>query len=344
MFQAGAIVDRFEILDLLGSGAIADVYLVQDRVTGTRHALKVLVAMQHDAGQRLLREGAIQFQLHHPNLVAVTDVIDVDGHPALVMEHVEGTTLEAVLAERGALPLAECLGIYRQLIAAVAMAHASGVLHRDLKPANILLTPGLDGFMVKVTDFGLAKVVATAPAANGLTVQGMVLGSPGYMAPEQMDDAAKVDTRADVFALGALLYQMLVGEAPFTGKNIGVTLRNTLTGTYTPLNQRMPGLPAHLSPIVASCLAVDRTHRFADARALGRAIFGAEVDDLLPTAPTPLVQASAAPVEAVPTNVAPLPPAPAPEGSEAPSRFPVLIVPLVLMVGAMIAAAVYFSG
>lgn len=344
MFEPGAIINRFEVLDLLGSGNIADVYLVRDRASGALHALKVVVAMERDAAQRLLREGTIQFQLHHPNLVAVTDVIEVDGHPALVMEHVEGSTLEALLAERGALPVDECLALFNQMIAAVAMAHASGVLHRDLKPANILLAPGLGGYIVKVTDFGLAKMLDSAPTAGGLTVQGMVLGSPGYMAPEQMGDSSTADARADVFALGALLYQMLTGAGPFTGKSLGATLRNTLQGAYIPLDERRPGLPPHLGPVIATCLAGDRTLRFADARALGRAVFGEEVDDLLPSAPLPVANTVRAPVpEPPPAEVPAAQAAAAPPETQGKTRFPTLLVPLVLVAVALVAAGLYFG-
>ena len=208
----------------------------------------------------------------HPNVVAVTDVLDVRGHAALVLEYIEGVTLQGYLRERGPLPVDDALALFAQLLAGVGAAHAAGVLHRDLKPVNVMLTPGPTGVMVKVADFGLAKVVVGESQA-GDTVQGLVMGTPGYMAPEQVGDAGGADARADVFALGVILYEMLAGASPFEHDDIGATLRATVAGKHVPLAEACP-VPEAVAQAVERCLSVDRAGRYADARELSRALFG----------------------------------------------------------------------
>ncbi|MDP2305190.1 MAG: protein kinase [Pseudomonadota bacterium] len=275
MLHAGDVVDRFEVVELLGVGGLAQVYKVRHRVLGSFHALKVVTAGGPAVARRLLREGSIQAQLRHPNVVAVTDVIEVRGHSALVLEYVEGITLQGLLTEKGALSVEEALALFSQVLAGVAAAHAAGVLHRDLKPGNILLAPGPTGVLAKVTDFGLAKVlVGDVPAGAGDTIQGLVMGTPGYMAPEQAGAASGADARADVFALGVVLYEMLTGVAPFTRGEISATLAATLLGDHQPLGMLDPSLPGPLVETVERCLRVDRLARYADAHELARALYG----------------------------------------------------------------------
>jgi serine/threonine-protein kinase len=275
MLSPGQEVDRFEVVELLGVGGIAEVYKVRHRVLNSMHALKVVTAGGPAVARRLLREGSIQAQLRHPNLVGVTDVIEVNGHSALVLEYVEGITLQGLLHQKGALPQDEALALFSQVLAGVAAAHAAGVLHRDLKPGNILLAPSPMGVMAKVTDFGLAKMLLDdASAGEGDTIQGLVMGTPGYMAPEQAGAASTADARADVFALGVMLYEMLTGVAPFTRPQVSATLKATLLGEHTPLAEAAPQLPGALCDTVERCLGVDRLTRFADAHELARALFG----------------------------------------------------------------------
>ncbi len=279
MLQAGDIVDRFEVVDLLGVGGLAQVFKVRHRVLGSLHALKVVTVGGPAVARRLLREGSIQAQLRHPNVVAVTDVIEVRGHSALVLEYVEGVTLQGLLAEKGALRMDEALALFAQVLAGVAAAHAAGVLHRDLKPGNILLAPGPMGVLAKVTDFGLAKVlVGDETAGPGDTIQGLVMGTPGYMSPEQAGAAAGADARTDVFALGVVLYEMLTGVQPFTRGEVAATLAATLLGDHVPLGERAPHLPPALVDTVERCLAVDRLARYTDARELARSLYGDRPD------------------------------------------------------------------
>jgi len=205
------IADRYEVEAHLGRGGMGSVYQVRDTATGTACALKVLPRVDAALRQRLLREGRLQGSLDHPGVVRVIDVIDVDGHPGLVLELVPGgRTLADRLAE-GPIPHEELEHLAHGLFDAVTAAHAHGLVHRDLKPANILL----DGGQPRVADFGLAK--ALGEQGSVATATGALLGTPAYMAPEQVQDPRAVDARADVFSLGAVLYELLSGERAFPG-------------------------------------------------------------------------------------------------------------------------------
>jgi eukaryotic-like serine/threonine-protein kinase len=266
------IAERFRIESLLGEGGIARVYKVRHTRLGSTHALKILHLLKPALADRLLLEGRIQAQLHHPNLVRVTDVVEHQGMPCLVMEYVAGTQLQALLVEQGALPLDVALPMFAGILSAVATAHDLGVLHRDLKPANILLTRQGDRWLPKVSDFGIAKI-ASGGLREGETQAGVTMGTPGYMAPEQIEDSSQIDHRADIFALGALLYEMLSGSRPFAQDTTYKTLRATIEGQLSPLRELQPGVPAHLAAAVHRCLAVEMEDRFPDCHALADALF-----------------------------------------------------------------------
>ena len=266
------IAERFRIESLLGEGGIARVYKVRHTRLGSTHALKILHLLKPALADRLLLEGRIQAQLHHPNLVRVTDVVEHQGMPCLVMEYVAGTQLQELLVEQGALPLDVALPMFAGILSAVATAHDLGVLHRDLKPANILLTRQGDRWLPKVSDFGIAKI-ASGGLREGETQAGVTMGTPGYMAPEQIEDSSQIDHRADIFALGALLYEMLSGSRPFAQDTTYKTLKATIEGQLSPLRELQPGVPAHLAQAVHRCLAVEMEDRFPDCHALADALF-----------------------------------------------------------------------
>ncbi len=203
--------ERYEVEGHLGRGGMGSVYQVRDLRTGHSHALKVLPRVDDALRQRLLREGRLQGRLDHPGVVRVLDGIDVDGHPGLVLELVPGgRTLADRLAE-GPLSEEELAPLVEGLFDAVETAHAHGLVHRDLKPANILLDEGRP----RITDFGLAKLLGDHGSVA--TATGALLGTPAYMAPEQVQDPRSVDARADLFSLGAVLYELLAGERAFPG-------------------------------------------------------------------------------------------------------------------------------
>ena len=165
MLAPGDTIDRYEVRERIGAGGTAVVYHVTHVALGTEHALKVLSVTSPVIRDRMLQEGRVQASLRHLNVVAVTDVLDVNGAPGLLMEHIEGPSLEAAL-EKFQIPLASAEALFVGIVNGVRQAHHHGLVHRDLKPANVLLASTPDGFVPKVTDFGLAKVIAEAGAVG----------------------------------------------------------------------------------------------------------------------------------------------------------------------------------
>lgn len=263
---------RYEVVRLLGSGGLAEVYLVRHLELGGLHAIKILAADTEEDRERLLREGRIQAQLRHPNLVPVTDVIRDDSRVGLLMEYVEGSTLQQLLSERGPLPLSEALALFDGIVRGVAAAHSHGILHRDLKPANVLLaqspaTDGGQGPVPKVTDFGIAKLLEDGSSDT-------LAGTPGYLAPEQLLEPELVGCPADVFALGTILYEMLVGGRAFANTQGRVAVYATAQRKPQSLREVRPDVPEQIVQIVERCLAYEPTDRFQDADQLGVELFG----------------------------------------------------------------------
>jgi eukaryotic-like serine/threonine-protein kinase len=283
VLNTGDTVDRFRLGEKLGQGATAFVFEAQDTRRGGPVALKLPRSPENvPLLQRLLREGHVGAAVRHPNLVEVFEIVRAPEHPFLVMELVRGQTLRSTLRDvRGAgLPLGAMLRIGRRVCRGLAHAHAAGIVHRDVKPGNVMITE--DG-QVKLLDFGIAKAHVSAagwladrgggPPAQ-LTDVGAVLGTPGYMAPEQ-GRGEPVDARADVFAMGVLLYEMVTGTRPFHGDSaFEVLLAVERFTPPPPTSRRAADLPAMLARIlnhvVLRCLAKDPSRRYADAGVLLR--------------------------------------------------------------------------
>lgn len=260
MLAPGQIVGgTYQVLRLLGRGGMAEVYLVEHTRLPRRFALKVLRLDHFFHGPtlaRFAREAEILARLRHPHIVDIVDWNHTqDGEPYLVMELLEGEDLARFLRKRGALPQAQALAIATQIGSALAAAHQAAVVHRDLKPSNIFLVAGGPfPHFVKVLDFGIARLVL--PGGKPLTASEEVLGTPGYMAPEQARGRLEeVDYRADQFALAAILYELLSGQPAFyrPGERVEVTLDRILNADLAPL-----------SPAIASrelCTALERALR-----------------------------------------------------------------------------------
>jgi len=263
----GGKIGRYTLEGLLGRGGMAEVFRAIDDVDGSRHALKILHVREAALGARLLREGRAQARLRHPNVLAVTDIIEAFGAPAVVMELIEGPDLQALLDERS-LTSAQVDQLARGILAGVAAAHAAGLIHRDLKPSNVMLQLTPDGPVAKVADFGLVKTVDETDSQPGMTRTGSMMGTPGYMAPEQLQDAKRADARADVFSLGALIYALATGAPPFEQRNLGPLLAATTGGHHVPLSQRAPALGPERLAVVARALQGDPERRFPDAGAM----------------------------------------------------------------------------
>jgi serine/threonine-protein kinase len=278
-----AVAGRYEVVGPLGEGGTGTAYLARDRATdgdATRVVLKVIhrhLAGDRQIAGRLRREAEILERLSGDHLVALLDVLEDDGRLVLVLEHVEGRSLEDFLRDRAPLAPGLAIEIGLQLCAALGVAHAGGVVHRDLKPANVLVSdspssPG--GVHVRVLDFGLAKIVHGDRMVTGLTEQDMIFGTPEYMAPEQArgDD---VDARADLYAVGVMLYEMTTGAVPFHGKSPIATMSAHLAEMPRPPRAARPDLSPALEAVLLRALAKAREDRFPSARSLAEALAAA---------------------------------------------------------------------
>ena len=266
MLQSGDRVGLFVVESEIGVGSTSMVYRVRHPDEGVR-ALKVLALPHPEIHRRMLQEGRLQSALRHHNIVRVFDLLDVDGCLGLVLEYVEGPSLEAWMQEVDA-PLTVRDQLARQIVAAVAHAHRAGLIHRDLKPANILLRQDDRGTWVpKVTDFGLAKVMGAGPQPTD-TRTGHALGTPRYMSPEQIRDAKHVDATADVYALGCVLYELYCGEHTFPqGDMLGV-FNAVCDGDWRDPLEVAPELPERVTEALRAALSLSPDDRPPDAEAL----------------------------------------------------------------------------
>jgi serine/threonine-protein kinase len=258
---------RYEVVRLVGKGAMASVYLVRHLGLQSEHALKVLspeLATDPGLRARFVAEGRIQAQLQHPNIVHVTEIV-TNPVAGLVMDYVQGVSLDAHLANRPPPPLTEVLELLLPVLDAVGAAHAFGVVHRDLKPENILVGRDARGrIWPRVTDFGIAKVANEAAAGSGRRTQaGARMGTLLYMSPEQVRGAEGVDARSDVFALGAILYETVTGRIAFDAPSEFETMKNIVEGQFVPPERVVGGLPPALASVIRKALAVSPAERFA---------------------------------------------------------------------------------
>jgi serine/threonine-protein kinase len=263
--------NRYEIISRLASGGMANVYLARCRVLNRPVTIKVLreeLAEDKEFLQRFQREAQAVASLSHPNIVNIYDVGEHEGLPYLVMEYVEGEDLKEVIKKRAPFSPQEIASIGAQVCAALAHAHQKGIVHRDIKPHNILIT---NGGRVKVTDFGLARVLSV-PAAT-VTQSGTVVGSVYYFSPEQAQ-GQEVDPRSDLYSLGVVLYEMATGEVPFKGDNpISVALKH-LQEEPPPVRRRNPAIPQELEQIILKAMAKNPDDRFHSADEMRRALTG----------------------------------------------------------------------
>jgi len=266
MLKKDQVIDRYRVEDLLGSGGMATVYKVRHNQLNSLHALKLLFITSPEVRRRLIREGRVQASLRHPNIVAVTDVLEVEGVPALVMEYVDGPVMdEWLFANTPSFETA--LRLFRGIVLAIAHAHTLGVVHRDLKTANILLAKTNDGLLPRVMDFGLMKAVGEKSGRDA-TRGGMAMGTPNYMSPEQITDASTVDERTDIFALGCILYELFAGKHAFVGDSPWEIYSAVIAGKYIPIHEAVPGVPGNVRLAIESCLKHDRNERLQDCEAL----------------------------------------------------------------------------
>ena len=250
MRSGDIVARRFEVERFAGAGAMGLVYRALDRTTGEWVALKVLA---HGSADRFLREARALAEVRHPHIVRYVDHGRTEAsEPYLAMEWLEGADLAARLAA-GALPIGEAVRLTMAVAMALSLAHARGVVHRDVKPSNLFLV-GQDPARVKVLDFGAARFVQTTSAP---TASGIVLGTPGYLAPEQVNDEHPVDGRADVFALGCVLFECLTGRPAFVAQHVLALLGKILREHPPRLRELLPEAPQELEDLLVAMLAKD---------------------------------------------------------------------------------------
>ena len=286
-----ALAGRYQIERVLGEGGMATVYLAHDQKHNRKVAVKVMrpeLAATLGA-DRFLREVQVAAQLSHPHILPMHDSGSADGILYYVMPYVDGETLKEHVAKQGQLSVNETMRLGREVAEALAYAHTRGIIHRDIKPGNILLQSG----HALVADFGIAR--ALGDEGEVLTKTGLAVGTPQYMAPEQATGEREVDGRADIYALGAVMYEMMAGEPPFTGPNARAIITRSLTEEPRSLTTSRAGFPVAVNSAVMKALAKSPSDRYANAQemvnALDRAQEGARSGTSeypIPSAPTAL--------------------------------------------------------
>ncbi len=278
---AGTHLGPYEVLNLLGAGGMGEVYQARDKRLDRFVALKILrssTAGDQDQQRRFIHEAQTASRLNHPNIVTIYDISEHEGLYLIVMEYVDGETLDQRLKQklsaREGLPVSDAIKYAAQLADALDKAHSAGIVHRDLKPANIMITE--DG-RIKVLDFGLANLPEpTPPLAQTRTLgadlnttvhagphsgAGLIMGTPAYMSPEQME-AGPVDARSDIFSFGVVLYEMLSGQNPFQRETWVSTLAAALYDEPAPIRKIRPAVPPSLEHCVMRCLRKEPNRRF----------------------------------------------------------------------------------
>ena len=264
----GQKIGAYEVLSFISRGGMGEVYLAEDKRLTRKVALKLLPASftrDDDRLRRFEQEARSASALNHPNIITIYEIAQAGSSHVIATEFVEGQTLRQRLS-LSALTLNESLNIAIQVADALSAAHKAGIIHRDIKPDNIMMRP--DGY-VKVLDFGLAKLsepagpamAAEAPTIQVRTGSGIVIGTAGYMSPEQARGIA-VDARSDIFSLGATLYEMVARRKPFEGDTPSDTMASILKTDPPPLSQLIPGIPSELNRIVSKSLRKDREERY----------------------------------------------------------------------------------
>ncbi len=285
---------QFKILERIGSGGMGTVYRAEDEKLRRVVALKVQRAERDERRRRrFLREARVAASITHPNVATIHEVGEADGRVFIAMELVHGVTLRAKLlqSKRGRLAIEEALRIARDIARGVARAHALGVAHRDLKPDNVMLLD--EDESIKVLDFGLAKATEAQKKDGSseshdddkrhesvtVTQEGKILGTPGYMSPEQATGRSDVDVRTDVFAIGVILYEMITGKRPFRGTTSMETLIATSRDDHERASKIVPEMPLWIDQVIDRCLEKNPADRYSSAKELLAALEAPRADE-----------------------------------------------------------------
>jgi serine/threonine-protein kinase len=313
---------KYRILRMIGDGGMGSVFEARHEVLGTSAALKFLhseLARRPGLAARFLQEARVSASIQSPHVTKVTDVdTQPDGTPYIVMELLSGESLQQVLDRERKLPKDRAIDYALQVLSGLEAAHALGVVHRDLKPDNVFITPSPGGPILKLLDFGIAKLRQTNEYTKGLTRPGALMGTPEYMSPEQLYSADKVDHRADLYSLGVLLFEMLCGERPAGGEDAPAIVGNVMAGKIRRLDSFDAKLPAELVEVVHKAISADKQARFQSAQELRTALapFAGELSHAGRLAATPIP--AGASVTPKPETPAPKKTAPHPVAAAAP--------------------------
>ena len=271
------LAGKYRAERVLGAGGMGVVVRVTHLEGPGVFALKFLrpsVARDSSAAKRFRREAEAAGRIESPHVVKISDVGELaSGSPYLVMEYLEGTTLDARISGEMRLPLEQACDLALQIAEGLAAAHAMGVIHRDIKPANLYLLADPDGGeLLKIADFGVSKILdPEGPEGPNLTRTQTSIGSPLYMSPEQMRSARSADFRADQWSLGAVLYRMATGHLPFDAKSLPRLCVQVLSADFVPVAERCPELPAEFAAATERCFRLAPAERYADIAALAEA-------------------------------------------------------------------------
>ncbi|MCC6751041.1 MAG: serine/threonine protein kinase [Deltaproteobacteria bacterium] len=304
VFPSGTLLEgKYRISRLVGNGAMGAVFEATHTMLNKRVAVKVIhPALSNDKqmSSRLVREARAASATGHRNVASVTDMgWTEEGSLFLVMEYLDGRPLSDLVEQESPLAPIRASTLVCQTLSGLEAVHKKGIVHRDLKPANLMVVLDEEGDeYVKILDFGISKVQGEEGAA-GLTTPGLVVGTPQYMAPEQATGVAQVDHRADIYAMGAILYTLLTGQPPHRGSSLPELVARVLAGKVQPPSSLRPDLSPALDAVVLCALATDPADRFADARTFRKALEPfARAAGLVPVPSAPQIVAAPAPVAA----------------------------------------------
>ncbi|HKR00439.1 MAG TPA: serine/threonine-protein kinase, partial [Pyrinomonadaceae bacterium] len=273
------LADKYRIEELINEGGMGAVYRATHILMDKTVAIKVLhpaLAADDKIVARFSREARAASRISHPHALNVTDFGESDnGVVFLVMEYLKGQTLKEVIRGDGPMPLERITEIIRQVCGALEAAHTEGVVHRDLKSDNIMLVDIGGGDWAKVLDFGIAKITEKVGQDPALTAPNLIIGTPQYMSPEQCSQAAEIDSRSDIYSLGVILYEMLVGHVPFTGESPTAIMMKHLQEAPPSVLEERKDLPAAVGRVVARSMAKRPEDRFQTVSALSEELAAA---------------------------------------------------------------------
>jgi len=273
--EPGYTIGQYTIEKILGEGGMATIYQAKHNLLTSSFALKILKTKNETARQRLLQEGRVQAIIDHPNIVSVIDIIEIEHHPCLVMEFIQGSSLTEWMNEEKP-TLFQIEDVFMQVLDGVEAAHNLNIVHRDLKPANIMIKKiNLYRVVAKIFDFGVAKNI-DGPT---MTRTGVTMGTPSYMSPEQIRSSKSIDQRADIFSLGAMLYRLVTKQRPFSGRN-NLELFNSIASIPHPNPKDFnPNIPDRIVRAIDGALIKNPQFRFPDCATFRMVLQGKRVWD-----------------------------------------------------------------